>query len=662
MKIVDNDPWLQPVVAKIEARHQAYVDRKRNIEEHYGSLYHYAGWHHRMGFSYSPEDGCWYFRDWLPGASEVYLTGSFAHWEPCRYPLKRCEGGEWEVAIADADLANEEVMLYVKGPQGYSMHIPAFANYATQNPDTKAFVAKVYVPQKPFDWQGDRGISLANKQLFIYECHVGMATEREAVGSYAEFEQRMIPYVKSLGYNVLQIMALAEHPYYGSYGYQVSNFFAPSSRFGTPDELKHLIRTAHQSGLAVVMDLVHSHFVANTNEGLNMIDGTADLYSPPDSQGHHPFWDTKLFDYTKPEVQRFLLSNIRYWMEEYHIDGFRFDGVTSMIYHHHGYIDNFGTHDNYFGSQVNEPAITYLMLANDLIHTIKPASATIAEEVSGMPGIAIPITDGGIGFDYRMAMAIPDYWITLLKDYRDEDWNMYKLWNVMNDRIWNVKTVAYCESHDQAMVGDQTIAFRLMNDEMYYSMEKEVHTINVDRGVALHKMIRLFTLLTGGQAYLNFMGNEFGHPDWIDFPRKDNDWSYRYARRLWHLIEDGGLKYDYLLEFDKTMLQFAKSRNVMRLDFPNLLLCDEEHKTIAFGRNHWVAVFNWHPMLSEARYTVPVKQPGKYRVVLSTDDERFGGFGRINKEVEYLSHTYKKRHYISVYNTNRSANIFERVD
>lgn len=662
MKIIDNDPWLQPVSDKIATRHQAYIDRKNSIERNYGSLYHYSGWHLEMGFHYDPAGKVWYFRDWLPRALEVYLTGSFADWEPCRYPLQRLGGGVWEAAIADADLANAEVMLYVKGPRGYSMHIPAFVNYATQNADTKAFVGRVYVPDSPFDWQGDKGIPLADKPLFIYECHVGMATEREAVGSYKEFEQRMIPYVKDLGYNVLQIMALAEHPYYGSYGYQVSNFFAPSSRFGTPDDLKHLIRTAHKNGLAVVMDLVHSHFVANINEGLNMIDGSDDLYSPAGAQNMHPYWDTKLFDYAKPEVQRFLLSNIRYWMEEYHIDGFRFDGVTSMIYHHHGYIDNFGTHDNYFGSQANEVAITYLTLANDLIHTINPASATIAEEVSGMPGIAIPIADGGIGFDYRMAMAIPDYWIKLLTDCRDEEWNMYRLWNVMNDRIWNVKTVAYCESHDQAIVGDKTIAFRLMDEAMYHSMEKTAHTINVDRGVALHKMIRLFTILTGGQAYLNFMGNEFGHPDWIDFPRKGNDWSYRYARRLWHLIEDRQLKYDYLLEFDKAMLAFAKSRNVMSLDFPNLLLCDEDHKTIAFGRDDWVAVFNWHTMLSLTKYDVPVKRRGRYRLVLSTDDERYGGFGRINKEVEYPSHTYKKRHCISVYNTNRSANIFERID
>ena len=661
MKIVDNDPWLQPVADKIEMRNNRYCLSKENILHHYGSLYDFAGWHRELGFHYDKELKGWYFRDWLPRALQVYLTGSFADWEPCRYPLSRRDNGVWEVFLPIEDMHGEEVMLYVKGKDGYSMHLPAYVEYATQDAETNSFVGRVWAPAKPFDWQDDKGIAISNMPLLIYECHIGMAQEVEGVGTYKQFEENIIPYIKDLGYNVLQIMAIAEHPYYGSYGYQVSNFFAPSSRFGTPDDLKHLIRTAHSNGIAVVMDLVQGHYVANTTEGLNMIDGDENLYSPKESENIHPYWETKLFDYSDINVQRFLLSNIRYWMEEYHIDGFRFDGVTSMIYMHHGYIDNFGTYDNYFGTCVNEAAITYLTLANDLIHNIRPDAVTIAEEVSGMPGMVYPIADGGVGFDYRLAMALPDYWIKLLKEQRDEQWSMADLWKVMNDRLFDVKTVAYCESHDQAMVGDKTIAFRLMDKTMYNSMLKQVHNPVVDRGVALHKMIRFFTILVGGQAYLNFMGNEFGHPEWIDFPRKDNNWSYLYARRQWSLIADKGLKYDYLLLFDKAMLAFVKSKNVFNQGFATLLQCDEKYKTIVFSRGKWVAVFNWHSMLSVSDYIIQVEVPGKYRLVLSTDDSKFGGFDRLDKTTEYFSYTQKEKHYIKIYNINRSASVYEKV-
>ena len=661
MKIVDNDPWLQPVADKIEMRNNRYCLSKENILHHYGSLYNFAGWHRDLGFHYDKELKGWYFRDWLPRALQVYLTGSFADWEPCRYPLSRRDNGVWEVFLPIEDMHGEEVMLYVKGKDGYSMHLPAYVEYATQDAETNSFVGRVWAPAKPFDWQDDKGIAISNMPWLRYECHIGMAQLMEGRPTYKPYEENLSPYIKDLGYNVLQIMAIAEHPYYGSYGYQVSNFFAPSSRFGTPDDLKHLIRTAHSNGIAVVMDLVQGHYVANTTEGLNMIDGDENLYSPKESENIHPYWETKLFDYSDINVQRFLLSNIRYWMEEYHIDGFRFDGVTSMIYMHHGYIDNFGTYDNYFGTCVNEAAITYLTLANDLIHNIRPDAVTIAEEVSGMPGMVYPIADGGVGFDYRLAMALPDYWIKLLKEQRDEQWSMADLWKVMNDRLFDVKTVAYCESHDQAMVGDKTITFRLMDKTMYNSMLKQVHNPVVDRGVALHKMIRFFTILVGGQAYLNFMGNEFGHPEWIDFPRKDNNWSYLYARRQWSLIADKGLKYDYLLLFDKAMLAFVKSKNVFNQGFATLLQCDEKYKTIVFSRGKWVAVFNWHSMLSVYDYIIQVEEPGKYRLVLSTDDSKFGGFDRLDKTTEYFSYTQKEKHYIKIYNINRSASVYEKV-
>ena len=416
---------------------------------------------------------------------------------------------------------------------------------------TKNYTAQFWAPE-PFDWQGDAFDASKNGSLMIYEAHVGMAQEKEGVGTYREFTEKILPIIKKDGYNAVQLMAIAEHPYYGSFGYHVSSFFAPASRCGTPEELKELVRRAHELGLAVIMDLVHAHYVRNLNEGIDELDGTDHLYSLPGKAGYQPYWDSKLFDYGKDEVQHFLLSNVKYWLDEFHFDGYRFDGVTSMIYHHHGYVD-FDCREHFFDEGVNRDALTYLTLANRLVHDFRPAAMTIAEDVSGMPGMCIPIADGGIGFDYRLGMAIPDFWIKELKEVPDEEWNIWEMWDVMTNRLPEVKTVAYAESHDQALVGDKTLAFRLMDKEMYFHMDKASENIVIDRGMALHKMIRLMTISTGGQAYLNFMGNEFGHPEWIDFPREGNGWSYAHARRQWSLSRNGFLRYSWLVDFDWAM-------------------------------------------------------------------------------------------------------------
>ncbi len=371
--------------------------------------------------------------------------------------------------------------------------------------------------QRNFNWKDDQLKFPKNTDLFIYECHVGMAQEKEGVGTYKEFTKNILPRIKKAGYNAIQMMAIQEHPYYGSFGYHVSNFFAPSSRFGTPEDLKKLIKTAHGMGIAVILDIVHSHTVKNTVEGINQFDGSDSQYFHPGERGEHPQWDSKIFDYGKTEVLRFLLSNLKYWMEEFHFDGFRFDGVGSMMYYHHGN-EPITDRDKYFKQGVEWDAVTYLQLANHLIHSINPNAISIAEDVTGMPGLTSPVEEGGLGFDYRLGMGIPDFWIKLLKEYQDENWDINFMWQVLNDRLTHVKTVAYAESHDQALVGDKTLAFRLMDKEMYWHMQKDDPDLQIDRGMALHKMIRLFTISLGGNAWMNFMGNEFGHPEWIDFP------------------------------------------------------------------------------------------------------------------------------------------------
>ena len=451
-------------------------------------------------------------------------------------------------------------------------------------------------------------------------------------------------------------MALQEHPYYGSFGYQVSNFFALSSRFGTPDEFKELVDTAHSMGIAVVMDIVHSHSVDNVVEGLGLFDGRDDLYFYSGPQGHHPAWGSRCFDYGKDEVVRFLLSNCKFWLEEYHLDGFRFDGVTSMIYWDHGLGKDFGDYKLYFDSGVDENAVTYLALANMLIREIKPSAITIAEDVSGMAGLAAPFAAGGVGFDFRMAMGIADHWIKWIKERTDEQWSPGEIWYELTNKRSDEKTISYAECHDQALVGDKTIIFRLIDKEMYFSMNKDSQNAVVDRGVALHKLIRLATLGTAGDGYLNFMGNEFGHPEWIDFPREGNGWSFDHARRLWSLADNGSLRYGCLREFDKAMIGLAKRYKILS-GRPELIRSDEEKKILIFGRENLIFALNFNPVASFADYGFEVA-PGKYVKVLDSDDERFNGFSRLAADSDHLTIDGVLRLYLP----SRCALVLEKED
>lgn len=667
MKIVEKDPWLEPVAGEVQARHDRYNNTLRYIESHYGSLKSFASAHEFFGFHYDNIRRGWWYREWAPAAHYLSLFGDFNNWDRYANPLERENDGIWSIFLPDSQYRDKLTQgsllkVLVQSSIGEQERIPIYINRVVQNEDNKDFAGVL--------WKTDNSQKSANIQLstlngqqplFIYECHIGMAQESESVGTYKEFKENILPRIKDLGYNAIQLMAVAEHPYYGSFGYHVSNFFAASSRFGTPEELKELIGTAHEMGILVIMDLVHSHTVKNTYEGMYLFDGSEDQYLIGGKEGHHPQWDSKLFNYGKIETLRFLLSNVRYWLEEYDFDGFRFDGVTSMLYKNHGIGTNFSEQKDYFGDNVNNEAVTYLQLANTLIHQLNKDHITIAEDVSGMPGICAPIEDGGIGFDYRLGMGLPDFWIKILKDQRDEDWNMHEFFFTMTNRLYDVKTIAYAESHDQALVGDKTIAFRLMDKEMYDSMSKFTPNIIVDRGIALHKMIRLFTICLGGNAWLNFMGNEFGHPEWIDFPRLENEWSYKHARRQWSLVDNTTLKYQYLNEFDKAMLKFVKDNDIMNAEPAWMMNADEENKTIVFERNNIIFVFNWG-IKSIPDYEINVRDTGDYKIIFSTDDKYFGGFDNIDKSVIFPSERRDEQVFMKIYNVSRTATAYIRVE
>lgn len=658
--IVQEDSWLEPYENIIRLRNVAALDRKNQLAGHEGSLKEFAAGFLYYGLHKTKDS--WVLREWAPNATSIFLIGEFNNWTPSQeFSFQKVEDGNWEILLPLDKLQHgQRFRLMMKWPGGEGPRIPTYINRCIQNESSKEFDAQVWAPE-PYVWQSTFTKSTAHP--IIYEAHIGMATEDAGVGSYNEFRERILPRIKKAGYNTIQFMAIQEHPYYGSFGYHVSNYFAASSRFGTPEELKMLIDAAHSEGIAVIMDIVHSHAVKNQIEGLGLFDGDQAQYFHGNERREHVAWDSLCFDYGKDHVLHFLLSNCRYWMEEYRFDGFRFDGVTSMLYLDHGLERAFTNYDAYYDGGQDGDGITYLTLANELIHEVNQNAITVAEEMSGMPGLAEPFSKGGIGFDFRLAMGIPDYWIKIIKERGDENWHVGELFGELNSRRATEKTIAYCESHDQALVGDKTIIFRLIDKDMYWFMDKGSQSLVVDRGIALHKMIRLITFATSGGGYLNFMGNEFGHPEWIDFPREGNSWSYQYARRQWSLMDNHELRYHFLSDFDRDMIGLETDNKLLDSQWCKLLFENQADQVLAFERGLLLFVFNFNPSQSFTDYGLQVT-PGKYKVALDSDDPQYGGFGNIDHSVSY----YPQRmggvsgsNWLKLYLPSRTAIVLKRI-
>ena len=652
-KIYEMDPYLEPFEEAIEARHKRIMDARDQFSVD-GSLSEGLNNHLYYGL-HRTDDGGWVFREWAPHANRIYLIGEFNNWKrTSAYALSPTGSGNWEIKLPEMFLHHGELYkLFIEWPGGGGERLPSYVRRVVQDPVTKVFSAQVWDPAVPYVWKNE-GPGPRPHPL-IYECHIGMSSEEEKVATFEEFRVNVLPHVHALGYDTIQVMALQEHPYYGSFGYQVSNFYALSSRFGTPEEFKHLVDDAHGMGIAVVMDIVHSHSVDNEAEGLGLFDGRDDLYFYSGPQGHHPAWGSRCFDYGKNETKYFLLSNCKFWMQEYHLDGFRFDGVTSMLYWDHGLGKDFVGYDNYFNAGVDENAVTYLALAAMLVKEINPDAITIAEDMSGMAGLAAPFEAGGLGFDFRMAMGIADHWIKWIKEKTDEQWSMGEIWWELTNKRSDEKTISYAECHDQALVGDKTLIFRLIDKEMYTSMNMDSKNLVVDRGIALHKMIRLVTLATAGDGYLTFMGNEFGHPEWIDFPREGNGWSYKYARRQWSLCKPDYLRYKYLMNFDSDMIHLFREENL--LDYkPELIVADEEKKVLIFRRKNFIFAFDFNP--SESFFGYAFDAPaGEWKLELDSDEKRYDGFERL-KEGEL----HKSDGKLTAYLTSRCALVFRKTN
>ena len=650
-KIYETDPYLAPYKEAIEKRHERILEERDKIALN-GSLADGLNNHLYYGL-HRDADGSWVFREWAPNASRIYLIGEFNNWRrTAAYSLNPVGGGNWEIRLPAMFLHHQELYkLFIEWPGGGGERLPSYVRRVVQDPVTKVFCAQVWEPDEQYQWKNGR--PGARPHPLIYECHIGMSSEEEKVATFEEFRVNVLPHIEALGYDTIQIMALQEHPYYGSFGYQVSNFYALSSRFGTPEEFKHLVDDAHARGIAVVMDIVHSHSVDNEAEGLSLFDGREDLYFYKGPQGHHPAWGSRCFDYGKSETKYFLLSNCKFWMEEYHLDGFRFDGVTSMLYWDHGLGKDFVGYDNYFNAGVDENAVTYLALAAMLVKELDPDGITIAEDMSGMAGLAAPFEAGGLGFGFRMAMGVADHWIKWLKEKTDDQWSMGEIWWELTNKREDEKTISYAECHDQALVGDKTLIFRLIDKEMYTSMNIDSQSLVVDRGIALHKMIRLVTIATAGDGYLTFMGNEFGHPEWIDFPRAGNGWSYKYARRQWSLCKPDYLCYKYLMNFDSDMIHLFRKENLLAYK-PELIRADEEKKVLIFRRKNYIFALDFNPSESFTGYAVEAPE-GDWELELDSDEKRYDGFSRLAEGEVHHSDTG-----ITMYLPSRCALVFRR--
>ena len=618
LNILDYDPYLEPFKEDLSLRLFEFARTKKRLLGTDGSLVDFANGYKYFGFQ--QESKHWTFREWAPNAKRAWLVGDFNNWEN-NFELKQAYGGAWEISIPGMLPVGSKVKVKLLLPSGETVYrVPSYIMFAVPN---ERHELDGVIVQPKYDWK-NKTPPLPETPL-IYEAHIGISTEEYKINSYKEFTRDVLPRIKKAGYNTIQLMAIMEHPLYASFGYQVSNFFAISSRFGQPEDLMELIDQAHGMGLRVLLDVVHSHAVKNIEDGLNYFDGTENQYFHEGERGNHPAWKTKLFNYGKDEVIHFLLSNLKFWLDTYHFDGFRFDGVTSMLYHDHGLGTAFTDYSKYFSLNTDIEAVTYLMLANELTHLFNPSATTIAEDMSAMPGMALPISSGGIGFDYRLSMGIPDFWIKQLKEKTDNSLDLLSLWWELTTRRPGEKNIGYSESHDQALVGDKTIMMWLADEEIYWKMDLNSQSLKIDRAIALHKLIRLITFSLAGEGYLNFMGNEFGHPEWLDFPRQENHDDFQHARRQWSLADNKDLRFQYLLAFDQAMINLERHYKFLESPEPvQQLWIKNSDKLLAYKKGQLLFVFNFHPSYEQE---LQLQFPEKPELIFDSDDQKFGGFG-----------------------------------
>lgn len=641
------DPELAPYRDFFLQRCSRFEQEKTRIEKNFGSLKAYSDIYTHFGpHLIKGKDGnFWRWREYMPHATEIWLTTSKLNFKRnAQYRFTNKGNGEFELTLPQEALPHGEyVELRVQGPMPPQKsdgsipelpvpmrRVPAFAQWVEQDPHVpEQWCARIWAPENPYQFKHHRRGLLQFPR--IYEAHVGMAQSSlqhfgESVGTYDYFRRFVLPRIREDGYTAVQLMGILEHPLYKSFGYQVSSYYAPSSRYGNPDQFKELVDAAHGLGLAVILDITHGHACANTEQGLACYDGSNYFFSAKYNQ-----WGTPSFDYGNEMARRFLLSNCRYWMEEFRIDGFRFDAVGNMLYIDHGVNDSFSHVGRCFYGKDGQPredvyGELYLCLANDLIHNMDEHAITIAEEFSGMPGLTCSPAEGGLGFDYRFAMGIPDFWAKAIENPKD----MGSMWYEMTNHRPYDRTISYVECHDQCINGDDAMIWRLLGDSMYRYMGASSETWNISRGLAFYRLMRLLTLTAADAGYLNFMGNEFGHPEWLD--------AEEHAHRQWHLADQPDLKYASLAAWDKAQLNILVGQHLDDfLQQPMFRFIHEDMRLLAFERGHLLFVFNFHETEPRENLLFAVT-PGKYIEILSSDQKKFGGHGNLEITEPPLEH------------------------
>lgn len=529
--------------------------------------------------------------------------------------------------------------VYFNTPDGPLERVPAWATYVLPDADGRQACAVHWDPPSESAYKWKNKHPTAPKSLLIYECHVGISGSEPRLSSFSEFTKKVLPHIKDLGYNAIQLFGIVEHKDYFTAGYRVTNMYAVSSRYGTPEDFKHLVDEAHGIGLLVFLDVVHSYSAADEMVGLSLFDGTNDCYFHTGKRGHHKFWGTRMFKYADVDVLQYLLSNLNWWVEEYRIDGFQFHSLSSMMYTHNGFATFTGELEEYCNQYVDRDALMYLILANDILHALHPNIITIAEDATYYPGLCEATSQGGLGFDYYVNLSASEMWLSFLEKVPDNEWSMSKIvTTLMGNRQYTNKMLLYAENHSQSISGGRSFAEILFGGKEDRPAES---TDSLLRGCSLHKLIRLITFSIGGCAYLNFMGNEFGHPKGVEFPTASNNNSFELANRRWELLNNDGIHHALFL-FDKDMMKLEQNERVLSRGLPNVHHVKDDTMVISYTRGPVLFIFNFHPTNSYEKYIVGVEEAGEYQVIMNTDEKNYGGQGMINGD-QYVQKTIRKR-------------------
>jgi 1,4-alpha-glucan branching enzyme len=557
-----------------------------------------------------------FFAVWAPNAREIYVIGEFNGWNEYAAPMQRLGSGGIFATFIEGVQEGQMYKYMLVLPDGRKLYkADPYANYAELRPGTASRVYDLnHFKWGDKKWLADREKKDMNSQpLSIYECHIGSwmkhpdGTE-DGFYTYRQFADRMVEYLKDMPYTHVELMGIAEFPYDGSWGYQVTGYYAPTSRYGNPDDFRYLIDTFHQNGIGVILDWVPAHFPRDAH-GLSEFDGTC-LYEHPDKRlGEHPDWGTKIFNYSKNEIRNFLIANALFWIREFHIDGLRVDAVASMLYLDYGKQDGQWVANKYGGNE-NLDAIEFFKHLNSVIHGAHPGVMTIAEESTAWPKVTASPDEGGLGFSFKWNMGwMHDYCEYMKLDPYFRKDNHYKLTFAMSYN--NAENYIMPLSHDEVV-------------HLKCSMVNKMPGFEVDKYANLRN---LYTFMFGHEGKkLLFMGQDFA---------QEREWSE--ARELdWFLLEkplNRGM-HDFMGEVLKL---YKKSPCLYEIDndwlgFEWMNADDTERSIYSFvrrnknGKQHMLFVINMTPV-EYPKYRVGVPMNTQYKLVLNSDEERFGGNG-----------------------------------